>query len=329
MRAFVTGGTGFVGAHVVRKLLERGATVKALARPTSDLRNLDGLGLSLVRGDITEPSQWESELDGCDALFHVAADYRLWVPDPGRMFTVNVEGTRQVLQAAIRYRVPRIVHTSTVGALAYPRDASEMSDEESEPSDPDLVGPYKQSKRAGELIARELAAQGHPIIIVYPSTPVGPMDTKPTPTGKIILDCLRGKMPAYLDTGLNWIDVRDCAGGHLLAAERGVPGERYILGGQNLPLKSVLQMAARAGGVKAPRLRVPYAVAYAFALLDTFIADHITKRAPTASVVAVKLAGHHMYFSPAKAVRELGLPQSPIEDAIRDAVTWYRDNGYV
>jgi dihydroflavonol-4-reductase len=216
-----------------------------------------------------------------------------------------------------------------VGALAYPHVKGKVSNEESEPTDADLVGPYKQSKREGELIARKLASEGHPIVIVCPSTPVGPMDIKPTPTGRIIVDCLRGKMPAYLDTGLNWIDVRDCAEGHLLAAERGSPGERYILGHRNMTLKEVLQIVAQVGGVKSPRFRIPYGVAYTYALLDTFVADHVTKRPPAASVTAVRLAAHYMYFDASRAVRNLGLPQSPIENALADAVSWFREHGYV
>lgn len=328
MNAFVTGGTGFLGSHVIRQLLERGARVKALARKSSNLANLEGLEISLITGDLTDAASWEAALDECDALFHVAADYRLWVPDPENMFQANVEGTRQALEAAIRHKVKRIVHTSTVGALAYP-PAGKVSNEESEPLESDLIGPYKQSKRKAELLARQFAAQGHPIVIVNPSTPVGPLDIKPTPTGKMIVDFLNGKMPGYLDTGLNLIDVRDCAVGHLLAAERGVPGQRYILGHRNMTLREIFEVAARISGRKPPRWRIPYPVAYAFALLDTFMSDHVTHRPPTAPLVGVKLARHLMFFDPSKAVRELGLPQSPIENALADAVHWFCDHGYM
>jgi dihydroflavonol-4-reductase len=329
MKAFVTGGTGFLGGHLVRKLLGRGAKVRILARRTSPIRNLEGLDVDVIAGDVTDASPWESALDGQDVVYHVAADYRLWVPDPDTMFRTNVEGTRHILEAAIRRHVPQIVYTSTVGALGCPRRKDGASDEASEPAEGEMIGPYKQSKRKAELIARELARQGHPIVIVYPTTPVGPMDIKPTPTGKMVVDCLRGKLSGYLDTGLNLIDVRDCAEGHLLAAERGTPGSRYILGNRNMPLKSILETIARIGGVRPPRLRVPYPVAYAYALVDTFIADHFTRRPPVAPTVGIQLATHWMYFDASKAVRELGLPQNPIGNALADAVKWFRENGYV
>lgn len=328
MTSFVTGGTGFLGSHVVRALLEKGAQVKALARKTSNLTNLEDLDITIVEGELVGVEDWEDALDGCDTVFHVAADYRLWVPDPENMFQANVEGTRQVLGAAIRHGVKRIVHTSTVGALAYPEDG-ESSNEDAEPVEADLIGPYKQSKREAELIARELAEEGHPIVIVNPSTPVGPRDIKPTPTGQMIVDFLNGKMPGYLNTGLNLIDVRDCAKGHLLAAEKGQPGERYILGNRNITLKEILEIVARYSGRKPPRFRVPYPIALAYACASTFVADHITHRPPVASVVGVKLAGHFMYFDASKAVSELGLPQNPIENALKDAVAWYRENRYI
>jgi len=328
LQAFVTGGTGFLGSNVVRKLLDKGARVKALSRAGSDLSNLEGLDIELVPGDLTDAATWQSALEGCDALFHVAADYRLWVPDPERMFEVNVEGTRQVLEAAIEKGVDKIVYTSTVGALAYPVEG-EVSDEESEPSREDMVGPYKQSKFEAELVARKLAADGHPIVIVLPSTPIGPGDIKPTPTGKVIVDCLNGKMPGYVNTGLNLIDVRDCAEGHLLAAEKGQPGGRYILGNRNITLKDMLEIVSSYAGIKPPRFQIPYVIAYAYALFDTFVADYITKKPPVASVVGVKLASHYMYFDASKAVKQLGLPQNPLEDALHDAVDWFREKGYV
>ncbi|MBI2194940.1 MAG: NAD-dependent epimerase/dehydratase family protein [Planctomycetes bacterium] len=328
MKAFVTGGTGFLGAHVVRQLLRRGARVLVLARKSSQLANLRGLDVTIVPGDILDAGPWENALDGCDALFHVAADYRLWVPVPQSMFQSNVEGTRQTLEAAIRHRVPRIVHTSTVGALAYP-PPGQVSNESSEPADADLIGPYKQSKRQAELIARRLAADGHPIVIVNPSTPIGPLDIKPTPTGKMLVDFLNGRMPGYVDTGLNLIDVRDCAEGHLLAAERGTPGQRYILGHRNMTLREILEIAARTSGRKPPRFRIPYPVAYAYAVLDTFLSDHVTRRPPRAPKVGVQLARHFMYFDASKAVRDLGLPQNPIENALADAIQWFSQNGYI
>ena len=328
MTSFVTGGTGFLGSHVVRALLEKGAQVKALARKTSNLANLEDLDITIVEGELVGVEDWEDALDGCDAVFHVAADYRLWVPDPENMFQANVEGTRQVLGAAIRHGVKRIVHTSTVGALAYPEDG-ESSNEDAEPAEADLIGPYKQSKREAELIARELAEKGHPIVIVNPSTPVGPRDIKPTPTGQMIVNFLNGKMPGYLNTGLNLIDVRDCAKGHLLAAEKGQPGERYILGNRNITLKEIFEIVASYSGRKPPRFRVPYPIALAYACASTFVADHITHRPPVAPVVGVKLAGHFMYFDASKAVSELGLPQNPIENALKDAVAWYRENRYI
>jgi dihydroflavonol-4-reductase len=328
LQAFVTGGTGFLGSSVVRKLLDKGAKVKSLARASSDLSNLEGLDIEIVQGDLTDAASWSSALEGCDVVFHVAADYRLWVPDPERMFEINVQGTKQVLDAAIEKNVDKIVYTSTVGALAYPEEG-EVSNEESEPSHEDMVGPYKQSKFEAELVARKLAADGHPIVIVLPSTPIGPGDIKPTPTGKVIVDCLNGKMPGYVNTGLNLIDVRDCAEGHLLAAEKGQSGGRYILGNRNITLKEMLEIVSKYAGIKPPRFQIPYAIAYTYALLDTFVADYITKKPPVAPVVGVKLASHYMYFDASKAVNELGLPQNPLEDALHDAVDWFREKAYL
>lgn len=324
MPTLVTGATGFVGYHVARLLVEQGAAVRCLVRPTSDTSRLQPLGVELVTGDLLEPGSLRAACDGCERIFHVAADYRLWSRDPQDLYRTNVEGTRHLLDAA--RDATRIVYTSTVGCLGLTRDGS-PADETTPVSLADMIGPYKRSKYLAEELVRERARE-QPIVIVNPSTPVGDHDVKPTPTGKIIVDSLRGRMPGFVDTGLNLIDVADVARGHLLAAERGRIGERYILGCRNLSLREILAILAALTGRRPPRLRVPYAVAYLAALADNLVNVTLRGREPGIPLDGVRMARHRMYFSAEKAVRELGLPQSPVEGALQRAVDWFLANGY-
>ncbi|MDP2625552.1 MAG: NAD-dependent epimerase/dehydratase family protein [Candidatus Rokubacteria bacterium] len=327
MDVLVTGGTGFVGANLVRALLADGQTVRVLARPGGDRRALEGCMVEVVEGDLLDRDSLVRAVRGARRVYHVAADYRLWAADPSALFRANVDGTRHVLEAAAAAGVERIVYTSTVGALGIPEDGT-PGDERTPVSLVDMVGPYKASKFLAEEVAREYAARGVPVIIVNPSAPVGPWDVKPTPTGQMIVDFLRGKMVASLDTGLNVVHVRDVARGHILAGERGRVGERYVLGHQNVSLLEIFRMLARLTGIPAPRFRVPYAVAWLAAAGMEGVA-RLTGTPPSVSLTAVRMARKRMYFSPARAVQELGLPQTPVEEALRDAVEWFLSRGYV
>lgn len=326
-RAFVTGGTGFVGAHVVRKLVERGDRVVALARPASSLSLLRGVPVEIVRGDLAEPESFASHLAGIDELYHVAADYRLWARDPGEIYRHNVDGTRGILQAALNQGVPNVVYTSTVGCLGLPSDGS-PGVETTPVTRSQLVGHYKKSKYDAERVAFEYVAKGLPVVIVNPSTPVGPGDIKPTPTGRIVVDFLRGRMNAFLDTGLNLIAVEDAAEGHLLAAQKGRVGQKYILGNRNMTLREILEALARMTGRRAPTLKVPHGVALAAALIDTAQA-RLRGAEPGIPLEGVLMARKRMFFSAEKAIRELGLPQSPVEDALARSAEWFLENGYV
>ncbi len=330
MTALVTGGTGFVGSHVARLLVERGEHVRALARKGSRLNNLKELNADFVEiltGDLNDPDSLKRAINGCSSLYHVAADYRLWSRNPAELYNSNVQGTRNILEAARAADVSTIVYTSTVGALGIPHDGS--SGTETTPvSEANMIGHYKRSKFLAEQEAQKFADAGLPVVIVNPSTPVGENDIKPTPTGKIILDFLNGKMPAFVDTGLNLIDVHDAAQGILLAGERGKPGERYILGCKNLTLKEMLQMLAVITNRKAPSVQIPYGVAWCAVGIENLIAGAL-KREPAHPFEGVKMARHRMFFDASKAVRELQLPQSPVEDALDRAVRWFEHNGYV
>jgi dihydroflavonol-4-reductase len=322
MDALVTGGTGFVGANVVRELLAEGATVRVLARPGGERRALAGLSVEIVEGDLLDPGSLRRAVGGVETVFHVAADYRLWVRDPRVVFRTNVEGTRAMLEAAASAGARRIVYTSTVGALGIPRDGAPGT-EETPASLADMVGPYKASKFLAEEVAREMAKAGAPVVIVNPSAPVGPWDVKPTPTGQMIVDFMRGRMFASLDTGLNVVHVRDVARGHLLAARRGRIGERYILGHANLSLREIFGLLAAITGRRPPRLTIPYAVAW-FGAACMEGGARLTGRVPQVPLTAVRMARKRMYFDPAKAVRELGLPQTDVRQALREAVEWFR-----
>jgi dihydroflavonol-4-reductase len=323
----VTGGTGFVGAAVARRLLSAGHRVRVLARPGNDRRLLAGLSVELVDGDLGDTGSLRRCLEGCSLLFHVAAMYTLWARDRSRFYEVNVGGTRRILAAAAEAGVGRVVYTSTVGALGIPKDGRPGT-EETPVAIEDMVGDYKRSKFLAEEVARDFARQRLPVVIVNPSTPIGPGDIKPTPTGQMIVDFLRGKMWAYLDTGLNLVGVDDVAAGHLLAAERGKPGERYILGGRNLALREIFAILGRLAGIRPPRVKVSAGLIMPLARVSEWVADHVTGNPPLIAVDAVRMARKRMFFDPGKAVRELGMPQTPVEDALAAAVTWFRANGY-
>jgi dihydroflavonol-4-reductase len=307
---------------VVRELLAEGATVRVLARPGGDRRALAGLAVDVVDGDLLDPGSLRRAVRGVETVFHVAADYRLWVPDARVVYRTNVEGTRAMIEAATSADVRRIVYTSTVGALGIPRDGTPGT-EDTPVSLADMVGPYKASKFLAEQVARESARAGAPVVIVNPSAPVGPWDVKPTPTGQMIVDFMRGRMFASLRTGLNVVHVRDVARGHLLAARKGRIGERYILGHANLALREIFGLLAAITGRRPPRLTIPYAVAWlGAACLEG--GARLTGRVPQVPLTAVRMARKRMFFDPAKAVRELGLPQTDVRQALEDAVEWFR-----
>jgi len=328
MDALVTGGTGFVGANLARELLAAGATVRVLARPGGDRRALDGLKVEIVEGDVLDATSLARACSGVGTVYHVAADYRLWAPDPGALHRVNVEGTRAMLEAAGAAGVRRVVYTSTVGALGLPKDGG-AGTEDTPVSVADMVGAYKRSKFLAEQVALELARRGLPVVIVNPSAPIGPWDVKPTPTGQMVVDFMRGRMFATLDTGLNLVHVRDVARGHVLAAERGKVGEKYILGAAhgNVSLAEIGRLLAEITGRRPPRLRVPYAVAWCGAACMEAVA-RVTGGAPRVPLTAVRMARKRMYFSPAKAIRELGLPQTDVREALREAVEWFAARRY-
>lgn len=325
-KVFVTGATGFIGACLARELLAFGCRVRVLARPGSDRRNLAGLDVEFSEGDLLDSESLARGISGCDTLFHVAADYRLWTRDPSSMYSVNVGGTRAVLEAALQKGVSRVVYTSSVGTLGNPGDGT-PGNEETPVSFSDMVGHYKKSKFLAEREAEKFIQRGLPLVIVNPSTPVGPHDIKPTPTGKIIVDFLNRKMPAYLDTGLNLIDVEDCAKGHILAALHGRIGERYILGNENLTLRDIFALLEEISGLPAPRLKLPYTPILVAAYINEGI-SRLTGREPLIPLAGVQMAGKHMFFDSSKAVRELGLPSGPVKDALQKAVDWFRSEGY-
>jgi dihydroflavonol-4-reductase len=322
----VTGASGFIGGHVARLLVGRGCAVRVLIRPSSNLSAIADLAAERAVGDLREIATLRQALKGCRQLYHVAADYRLWAKDPRELYRSNVEGTRNILGAAADAGVQKVVYTSTVGTIAIPGDGR-PGREETAASVAELTGHYKRSKFEAEQLALEFAAKGLPLVVVNPTAPVGEGDIKPTPTGKIIVDFLRGAMPAYVDTGLNLVDVHDVASGHLLAAERGRVGQRYILGARNMTLREILETLAEISGRPAPRLRIPYGLALGFGLCETAWAG-LTGREPRAPLEAVRMARKKMFVSTEKAERELGFQPGPIEDALRRAVEWFRKNRY-
>jgi dihydroflavonol-4-reductase len=326
MRVFITGATGFVGWHLMEALLAQGHEVRCLVRASSR-GLLDGRPVEIVPGDLTDAASVRRGVQDTEVVYHCAADYRLYVPDPAPMYAANVEGTETVLRAAHEAGVRRVVYTSTVGALGLNGDGS-PADERAPVSLEDMIGHYKRSKFLAERAALQWAARGLPVVIVNPSAPVGDRDIKPTATGRMILDFLRGNIPAYVDTGLNLVDVRDVAAGHLLAAERGRIGEKYILGHRNMTLREILETLGAIAGRPAPRMRIPHWLPLAVAAVDTGLA-RLRRSQPRFELDAVRLARKKMFFDAGKAVRELGLPQTPVEEPLRRAVEWFRSKGYV
>ena len=327
MRAFVTGGTGFIGGAVVRRLLAEGHQVRALVRTGANTRQLDGLPVETIEGDLGDRESLQRGIAGCDWVFHVAALYSYWGHQSDDFYQTNVEGTRRVLEVARQEGVERVVYTSSIAALGLHQDHTPAT-EDTPSSLEDRIGPYQRSKFLAEEVAREYAREGLPVVIVNPSTPVGVGDHKPTPTGQIIVDFLNGRFFAYVDTGLNIVDVEDVAAGHLLAGERGRVGERYILGGENLTLKQLLDLLAEISGHPRARFRIPHSVALAWSYLDVTLARLNTRRVPAATPEKVRLSCRYEFFDPAKAVRALGLPQTPAREGLRKAVAWYRAHGY-
>lgn len=327
MRTFITGGTGFVGGAVARSLLEAGHSVRALVRPGADTRQLDGLPVERISGDLSDADALRRGIAGCKWVFHVAALYAYWGYSWEEFHQTNMEGTRRVLEIAGQENVPRIVYTSSIAALGIPEDGS-PGDEETPVTVDDMIGSYKRSKFLAEQVALQFARQGLPVVIVNPAAPVGVGDHKPTQTGKMIVDFLNGRMPAYVDTGLTIVDVEDVARGHLLAAERGRIGERYILGGENLTLKQVLDILAEVSGRPPVRVRIPRLIALLWAYVDTTIARLNPRYTPSATPDAVRVSSKREYFSSAKATRELGYQFIPARQALQKAVAWYRANGY-
>ena len=326
MKAFVTGATGFLGSHVARALESAGSDLRLLVRANSDTRNIEGLRADRVVGDLCDPQSIERAMAGCDAVFHVAADYRLWIPDPAPMYRANVEGTQAILNAARKHGIKRVVYTSSVATMGFKSDGS-LADEDSPVALSDMIGHYKRSKFMAEQVA--LDARGVEVVVVNPTTPIGERDVKPTPTGRIVLDFLKKKFPAYVDTGLNLVDATECAHGHLMAYEKGRSGQRYILGGENLTLKQILDKLAAITGLPSPTIRVPYFVALATGVVDELVTGRVMGKEPRATIDAVRMGRKKMFVTSAKAERELGWKIVPVDGALRRAAEWFRDNGYV
>jgi dihydroflavonol-4-reductase len=327
VKVFLTGATGFIGSHVAQELSRRGAVLRILVRPSSRLENLRGLAAETVTGDLLQVDALRNAIAGCDAVMHVAADYRLWVTDPQKMRATNVTGTRELLRVARETQVRRVVYTSSVATMGFFSDGS-IADETTPVSLANMVGHYKQSKYLAEQEAVTAARGGQEVIILNPTTPVGSNDIKPTPTGRIVVDFLNRKFPAYMDTGLNLVDVSEVAKTHVDALEAGRPGERYILGGENLTLKQILDKMSAITGLPSPTMRVPNAVAMIFALWDQTITGKLRGREPRATVEAVRMGKKKMFVSSAKAERELGFRVVPVYAALRAAIEWFRANGY-
>lgn len=328
MKAFVTGATGFLGSHVAHVLAANGADLRLLVRPSSDLRNIESINAERVVGDLRDAASLEKGMAGCEVVFHVAADYRLWVRDPQEMYRSNVEGTRAILRAAKKNGVRRVVYTSSVATMGFTNNGH-LADENSPVSLQDMIGPYKRSKFMAEEVAIQAGREGMSVVVVNPTTPIGEQDVKPTPTGRIVLDFLKKKFPAYVDTGLNLVDATECARGHIAAFEKARPGERYILGGENLTLKQILDKLGEITGLPSPRVKVPYVVALATGVVDEVVTGRIMGREPRATIDAVRMGKKKMFVSSAKAEHELGWKTVPVDGALRRAADWFRANGYV
>jgi dihydroflavonol-4-reductase len=327
LKVFVTGATGFVGSHVARVLAEQGADLRLLVRAQSNPGNIKGLKAERVVGDLRDPSSLDKAISGCDAVFHVAADYRLWIRDPDQMYRANVGGTRAVLEAARKNHVRRVVYTSSVATMGFTVNGH-PADEQSPVSLDDMIGHYKRSKYMAEQVALQAGSSGMDVVVVNPTTPVGEQDIKPTPTGRIIVDFLKKKFPAYVDTGLNLVDASECARGHVAAYEKGRSGERYILGGENLTLKEILDKLGSITGLPSPSIKVPYVLALATGVVDELFTGRIMRREPRATIDAVRMGRKKMFVSSAKAEHELGWRAVPVDDALRRAADWFRANGY-
>ncbi|MEZ4598486.1 MAG: NAD-dependent epimerase/dehydratase family protein [Syntrophotaleaceae bacterium] len=326
-KVFVTGATGFIGASLVRELLQEGCRVRILVRAGSNRNNIVGLDVEVFEGDLLDKPSLERGLTGCDTLFHAAADYRLWTRNPGEMYATNVGGTRALLETALKKDVTRVVYTSSVGTLGNSGDGIPGT-EETPVTFSDMVGHYKKSKYLAEREAESFLQHGLPLVIVNPSTPVGQLDIKPTPTGKMIVDFLNRKMPAYIETGLNLIDVEDCARGHLLAARRGRIGQKYILGNKNMSLRAIFECLEEITGLPAPRIQLPYAPVLLAAHVNEML-SHLTGKEPLIPLAGVRMAGKKMFFDSSRARGELGLPQGSIKMALSKAVDWFNKHGYV
>ena len=327
VRVFITGATGFVGGHVARKYAAEGATLRVLTRQTSRLDSLAGLGVETVQGDLRDVEKLRPSLSGCDVLVHVAADYRLWVRDPDAMYAANVTGTRELLKLAREVKVPKVVYTSSVATMGFKADGT-IVNEDSPVSLSEMIGHYKRSKFLGEQEAIQAAAAGQHVMILNPTTPIGSGDAKPTPTGRIVVDFLNKRFPAYVDTGLNLVDVDEVARMHVVALERGTPGERYVLGGENLTLKQILDRMSAITGLPSPSMKVPHAIAAIFAYFDETITGKLRGREPRATVEAVRMGRKTMFASSIKAERELGFQVLPVYHALRAAIEWFVANGY-
>lgn len=327
MRAFITGATGFVGSHVAQQYAQAGAQLRLLTRKTSRLDSLQGLDAEIVTGDLRQPESLRSALADCDALVHVAADYRLWVRDPAEMYAANVDGTRELLRLARECGVSRVVYTSSVATMGFRSDGT-IVNEDTPVSLADMIGHYKRSKFLGEQEAIKAARAGQHVMILNPTTPIGAGDLKPTPTGRIIVDFLNRKFPAYVETGLNLVDVGEVARMHVEALERGIPGERYILGGENLTLKQILDRMSAITGLPSPTMKVPHAVAMIFAFFDETITGKLRGQEPRATVEAVRMGKKMMFASSLKAERDLGFKVLPIYKALRSAIDWFVEHGY-
>jgi dihydroflavonol-4-reductase len=327
MRIFLTGATGFVGHHVARALAAQGAELRLLVRKTSNLKNLEGIAGETHAGDLAEPESLRQALAGCDAVVHVAADYRLWIPDPDAMYKANVDGTRELLRMAREAGVPRFVYTSSVATMHFRTDGI-VTNEDTPVSLADMVGHYKRSKFLAEREAIKAAEAGQQVIILNPTTPIGPNDARPTPTGRIFVDFLNRKFPAYVDTGLNLVDVTEVARTHVLALRAGTPGRRYILGGENLTLKQILDKMAAITGIQSPTVKIPFAVAATYAFFEEWITGRIRGREPRATLEEVRMGRKKMFASSARAQQELDFRIVPVYPAMRAAIEWFRAHGY-
>jgi dihydroflavonol-4-reductase len=327
MRTFVTGATGFLGSHVARVVLARGADLRLLVRRSSRTENIEALPFECVLGDLRDPESLKRGMDGCEVVFHVAADYRLWAINGQELYHSNVEGTRNLLQAARDSGVRRVVYTSSVATMGFGNNGG-MTDESTPVTLRNMIGDYKRSKFIAERLVIEAAQGGQDVVMVNPTTPIGERDIKPTPTGQIVVDFLKRKFPAYVDTGLNLVDVRDCAEGHVLAMEKAIPGERYILGGENLTLKQILDKLGEITGLPSPSIKLPYAVAYATGFVDTLVTGKIRQREPRVTLDSVRMGRKKMFVTSSKAERDLGWHPGPVDRALRRAVEWFRANGY-